>query len=77
MLDDGAHDQSAIDYYRLAINLDPTYAPAYKNLGLLLFKRGEPPAAVAPVWEEYLRLNPQDAQAPAIHERLRQMGYPQ
>jgi hypothetical protein len=74
LLDDGTHVQQAIDFYRLSIRLSTPEASAYKNLGLLLFNQGEPAGDVGPLWEEYLRLKPDDPQAGAIRERLRQMG---
>lgn len=73
MLDDGVRDEQAIRYYGLALELDPSYAPANKNLGLLLYKRGDS-AAAAPLWQAYLRQAPNDPQAPQIRVLLRQIG---
>ncbi len=72
VLDDGAHDEEAIRFYRLALRLDPTYAPAEKNLGLLLFKTVGPTGEVARLWQDYLVRMPDDPQAPAIREQLDQ-----
>jgi hypothetical protein len=72
-LDDGMHVQKAIDYYRLAIGLSTPEASTYKNLGLILYNQGRPYREVASVWEEYLRLKPDDPQSSAIRERLRQL----
>jgi tetratricopeptide (TPR) repeat protein len=70
VLDDGVREAQAIDYYRLAIKLAPKNAPAYKNLGLVLLNRGAGIADVGPLWEQFLRLAPNDEQAPAIRQRL-------
>jgi hypothetical protein len=72
VLDDGVRDAEAIDYYRLSIRLAPKSPFAYKNLGLLLFNRGAGPDDVMPLWEEFLRLAPDDEQAPAVRQRLAQ-----
>jgi hypothetical protein len=77
ILDDGVHDAEAIDYYRQSIKLAPKNATAYKNLGLLLKNRGAGPDEVGPLWEEFLRQAPNDEQAPAVRQELRQMGRPQ
>jgi len=74
VLDDGVRDTEAIEFYRIASRLDPTNAPAVKNLGLLLFKQGAPASDVGPLWRQYLQLAPTDPQAPAIRERLREMN---
>ena len=73
VLDDGAHDEEAIRFYRLALQLDPTYAPAEKNLGLLLFKTIGPTQEVTSLWQDYLVRMPDDPQAPAIREQLNHM----
>jgi hypothetical protein len=77
VLDDGVRDAEAIPYYQTSLRLDPTSSATYKNLGLLLANRGAPASEVAPLWEEFLRREPNDPQAPAIRDRLRQMGRPQ
>ena len=70
VLDDGVREAEAIAYYRVAIKLVPKSAPAYKNLGLVLFNRGAAMTEVAPLWEQFLRLAPDDPQAAAIRQRL-------
>ena len=74
VLDDGVRDAEAIEFYRIATKLDPTNAPALKNLGLLLYKAGAPASEVGPLWRQYLRLAPADPQAPAIRERLEELN---
>jgi hypothetical protein len=54
------------EMYRLAIRLNPTLPPAYKDLGLVLRENGGDPQEVAALWRRYLELNPKDPQAPAI-----------
>jgi tetratricopeptide (TPR) repeat protein len=74
VLDDGVRDSDAIEFYRIALRLDPRNAPALKNLGLLLYKQGAPASDVGAPWRQYLQLAPTDPQAPAIRERLREMN---
>jgi hypothetical protein len=52
--------------YRLAIRLNATLAPAYKDLGLVLHQNGGDPKEVVALWRRYLQLAPKDPQAPAI-----------
>ena len=70
VLDNGVRAAEAIPYYRLAIALAPNSAPAYKNLGLVLFNRGATMTEIAPLWEQFLRLAPDDREAAAIRQRL-------
>ena len=56
--------------YRTAIALDPTLAQAYKDLGVLLHDNGGDPAEIVAVWETYLRLEPNDPEAPKIRSVL-------
>jgi dolichyl-phosphate-mannose-protein mannosyltransferase len=74
VLDDGVRDSDAITFYRIASRLDPTNAPALKNLGLLLYKQGAPASDVGALWRQYLLLTPTDPQAPAIRQRLSDMN---
>lgn len=74
VLDDGLRDAEAIAFYRLSTKLDPTNAPAYKNLGRLLLAHGAPPADTVSAWQTYLRLQPKDPEAPAIRARLQELG---
>ena len=60
--------------YRAAIEVSPTLASAWKNLGLLLQTNGGSAAEIIPVWERYLELRPDDPEAGAIRaaiDRLR------
>ncbi len=43
--------------YTLALELAPSFAPSYRALGLLLYKRGEKPRS-APLFRRYLELAP-------------------
>lgn len=52
----------AIDAYKLAIRLDPNYAPAYGGLGDAYFNGGNWEQALA-AYKEQVRLAPNDAQA--------------
>jgi tetratricopeptide (TPR) repeat protein len=52
----------AIDAYKLAIRLDPTYAPAYGGLGDAYFNGGNWDQALV-AYKEQVRLAPNDAQA--------------
>jgi tetratricopeptide (TPR) repeat protein len=52
----------AIDAYKLAIRLDPTYAPAYGGLGDAYFNGGNWEQALV-AYKEQVRLAPSDAQA--------------
>jgi tetratricopeptide (TPR) repeat protein len=52
----------AIDAYKLAIRLDPTYAPAYGGLGDAYFNGGNWEQALV-AYKEQVRLAPNDAQA--------------
>src|ERR1700674_4847082 len=52
----------AIDAYKLAIRLDPNYAPAYGGLGDAYFNGGNSEQALA-AYKEQVRLAPNDATA--------------
>src|SRR5438876_11488308 len=52
----------AIDAYKLAIRLDPTYAPAYGGLGDAYFNGGRWDQALV-AYKEQVRLGPNDAPA--------------
>jgi hypothetical protein len=58
---------------RTAIRLmpdDKSAAPAYKNLGLLLFDENADPKQIISLWNHFLRLDPSDPQAPAIRTQI-------
>jgi len=59
--------------YRVAIELNPEQAAAYKNLGLLLYDRGGDPEEVISLWTTFLKLNPNDSQAGAIRTALEKL----
>src|SRR5882672_12825241 len=52
----------AIETYKIAIRLDPTYAPAYGGLGDAYFNSGNSEQALA-AYKEQVRLAPNDAMA--------------
>ena len=54
--------EGAIHAYNQAIRLDPQYAAAYRNRGLVYFELGEPKRALED-YTEAIRLNAQDADA--------------
>jgi len=62
--DDGRLDDAAL-HYRQAAALDPLYALAHRNLGLLLARAGHADAARAEL-EAALRLDPADAEVQAF-----------
>jgi hypothetical protein len=66
----GANVPLAERMYRTAIRLLPTLDVAYKDLGLLLHDNGGDPKEIVSVWDTYLRLAPNDPQAPAIRSVL-------
>jgi beta-barrel assembly-enhancing protease len=53
---EGEWDQ-ALDDYRRAVTLDAAYADPYRAIGLILYKRGDKPAA-RKAFEKYLSLSP-------------------
>jgi len=59
------HIAAAIERYQTAINQDPAYLPAYRNLGSAYVTNGEPYKAIA-VLQDALKLAPRDA---AVAER--------
>ena len=67
-------EQEAAGVYRRAIELDARFPDPLRNLGVLLAYRLNRPAEAAEAWERYLRLQPDDPEAPEIRteiERLR------
>ena len=60
------HIAAAIDQYQIAINQDPAYLPAYRNLGSAYIVKGEPYKAIA-ILQDALKLAPGNA---AIHNNL-------
>jgi tetratricopeptide (TPR) repeat protein len=63
----------AASYYRTAIRIAPALASPYKNLGLMIEQQGNDPAEVISLWNQYLDLNPEDPEAPAIEQRIEQL----
>ncbi|MFN7658862.1 MAG: tetratricopeptide repeat protein, partial [Dolichospermum sp.] len=65
----------AIDCYNHAINLNPDYAEAYQNLGVVLLKIGHVSASLE-AFEYAIALhelhNPEEAQR--LHQGLQEMG---
>jgi tetratricopeptide (TPR) repeat protein len=55
----GRNYQLALDYYKKAIALDPTYAPAYREIAELYFLAGQPAKSIEN-WKKYLELNNSD-----------------
>lgn len=58
--------------FRRAIDLKPTYAPAYRNLGALYVMRGNRKDAIV-YFEEALRLEPQDKDLRTYLEQLKRL----
>jgi len=58
--------------FRRAIDLKPTYAPAYRNLGSLYVMRGNRKDAIV-YFEEALRLEPQDKDLQTYLEQLKRL----
>lgn len=56
-----------LEYLRQAIRTDPSFAPAYYNLGYDFYERNDYPQARAH-FEKYLELAPRSADAPSIRE---------
>jgi len=75
---DPADTSPTADLYRTAIRLGGSLLPAaYKNLGVLLNETGGDRVELIRVWERYLELKPDDAQAGAIRaavDRLKGEG---
>jgi hypothetical protein len=68
-----ARPAEADSLYRTAIRLVPDYPLPYKNLGLVLLRLGGDTSEVATLWEQYLRLNPADPEAPAMRQQLERL----
>ena len=58
-------DAGAIEDHTKVIELDPSYALAYRNRGVAKMKAGDPKGAALD-YEQALRLNPTDSQAGAM-----------
>jgi tetratricopeptide (TPR) repeat protein len=65
-----ADPQTAADWYRRTIALDPTHASAYLNLGLIVLQSGGPTDEVVRLWSEFLALRPDDPQSEAVRQQL-------
>jgi tetratricopeptide (TPR) repeat protein len=63
----GRNYQLALDYYKKAIGIDPTYAPAYREIAELYSLAGQPSKSIEN-WKKYLELNNSD------HARYRFMS---
>ncbi len=57
-----AHDDSAMDYLHAALRMDPSFAPAWNNLGVLETRRGATVEA-ASAFDNALRIDPTLASA--------------
>jgi predicted Zn-dependent protease len=62
----------AMAHLRNAIQADATFAPAYRELGLTHYRKGEGQQAIAAM-ERYLALEPQAKDAPRIHAAIRDL----
>jgi tetratricopeptide (TPR) repeat protein len=68
-------DRQAAGIYHRAVELDGRFAAPLRNLGVLLAYRMDRPFGAVAVWEQYLRLRPDDPDTAAIRaeiERLRE-----
>ena len=70
VLSDDGRLSEAMAMYRTVIRLVPDFAPTYKRLGLMLLRQGTDVSEVPALWEEYLRLNPIDPDAPAMRQQV-------
>lgn len=55
----GRNYQLALDYYKKAIGIDPTYAPAYREIAELYFLAAQPAKSIEN-WKKYIELNNSD-----------------
>jgi tetratricopeptide (TPR) repeat protein len=55
----GRNYQLALDYYKKAIGIDPTYAPAFREIAELYTLAGQPSKSIEN-WKKYLELNNSD-----------------
>lgn len=55
----GRNYNLALDYYKKAIGIDPTYAPAYREIAELYSLAGQPAKSIEN-WKKYLELNNSD-----------------
>lgn len=63
----GRNYNLALDYYKKAIDIDPTYAPAYREIAELYYMAGQSNKSIEN-WKKYLELNNSD------HARYRFMS---
>ncbi len=64
--------ERAIEEYDAALSAVPGFTDPYRELGLLYYRQGDFRRA-AELFEKYLELAPQSADAPDVHERLREI----
>ena len=57
-----AHWDAAREAYETALNVDPGYTPALKNLGILIEKYLGRPAEALPYYDQYLKWVPDDVE---------------
>lgn len=55
----GRNYQLALDYYKKAMGIDPSYAPAYREIAELYSLAGQPARSIEN-WQKYLELNNSD-----------------
>lgn len=70
-LNDNSDEEVA--YYREAIRTDPTFAPPYYNLGLILFNRGMKQEAIE-YFEKYLVYSKNESEKARVRELLEKIG---
>jgi predicted Zn-dependent protease len=70
---DATAGDQAIEHYRRAIALDPSYPEPYRSLGLVLYKRGEMVRAREAL-ERYLALSPRASDRGYIEDYIRKTG---
>jgi predicted Zn-dependent protease len=65
----GQKVDQAIGHFADATRVDPNYAPAYRELGLALYRKGERPKAVEAL-ERYLALDPRAKDAAEVRNAI-------
>ncbi len=66
------HDD-ALTAFRRAANMDPQHAESRYNIGVVLASDENDPKGAIAAWNEYLRISPNDARAPAIRRQIADM----
>jgi len=69
------HLGSAEESFRRALAVDPSLAPAYYGLGLILSEKSDTPGAME-AWRRYLEVAPDGAKAVEVRNRIREMAPP-